>query len=76
MHGEFPGGPVVRIWHFHCRAQVQSLVRELRSHKPREKKLNQCMRDTILKRKERGVLDGDVRGTARPLLYLHFQVWR
>ena len=28
---EFPGGPVVRIYHFHCHGQVQSLVRELRS---------------------------------------------
>ena len=30
---EFPGGPVVRTWRFHCRAQVQSLIKELRSHK-------------------------------------------
>ena len=32
---EFPGSPAVRTLHFHCRAwvQVQSLVRELRSHK-------------------------------------------
>ena len=32
---EFPGGPVVRTLSSHCRgAQVQSLVRELRSRKP------------------------------------------
>ena len=31
---EFPGGLVVRIWHFTAVAQVQSLVGELRSHKP------------------------------------------
>ena len=32
---EFHGGPVVRNPHFHCkRAQVCSLVRELRSHIP------------------------------------------
>ena len=29
---EFPGGPVVKTWCFHC--QVQSLVKELRPHKP------------------------------------------
>ena len=32
--GEFPGGPVIRTASFHCWAQVQSLVRELRSRKP------------------------------------------
>ena len=32
--GDSPGGPVVRALCFHCRAQVQSLARELRSHKP------------------------------------------
>ena len=32
--GEFPGGPVVRTLRFHCRGWVQSLVGELRSHKP------------------------------------------
>jgi len=32
---DFPGGPVAKNLHFHCRgAQVQSLVRELRSHIP------------------------------------------
>ena len=31
--GEFPGGPVVNVSSL-PRAQVQSLVRELRSHKP------------------------------------------
>ena len=31
---ELPGGPVVRTWCFHCWAQVQSLVGELRSCKP------------------------------------------
>ena len=30
--GDFPGNLTVGIWHFHCR--VQSLVRELRFHKP------------------------------------------
>ena len=30
---EFPGSPVVRTQCFHCRAWVQSLVRELRSRK-------------------------------------------
>ena len=31
---EFPGSPVVRTPRFHClRVQIQSLVRELRSHK-------------------------------------------
>ena len=34
---EFPGGPVVRTQHFNCRAQVQSLVREL-SHSIAKKK--------------------------------------
>ena len=30
--GDFPGGPVVKTPHFHCRgARVRSLVRELRS---------------------------------------------
>ena len=30
---DFPGSPVVKTLHFHCReARVQSLVRELRSH--------------------------------------------
>ena len=33
---EFPGGPVVRTLHFHCRGPgVQSLVGELRSRKLR-----------------------------------------
>ena len=32
---EFPGSPVVRTPRFHCRGQVQSLVRELRSCMPR-----------------------------------------
>ena len=32
---DFPGGPVVRTLSFHCQGhRVQSLVRELRSHKP------------------------------------------
>ena len=30
---EFPGGPVVRTWRFHCQARVRSLVGELRSCK-------------------------------------------
>ena len=35
IRGEFPGGPVVRTPCFHCRgARVQTLVRELRFHKP------------------------------------------
>ena len=28
---EFPGGPVVRTWNFHCRAWVQFLIGELRT---------------------------------------------
>ena len=32
---EFPGGPVVRTWNFHCRPPVRSLVREVRSRKLR-----------------------------------------
>ena len=31
--GELPGDPVVRAPRSHCRGRVQSLVRELRSHK-------------------------------------------
>ena len=31
---EFPHSSVVRTQHFHCQTQVQSLVQELRSHKP------------------------------------------
>ena len=31
---KFHGGPKVRSWRFHCRSQVCSLIRELRSHKP------------------------------------------
>ena len=31
-----PGGLVVRILGFHCHGQVQSLVGELRSHRPVE----------------------------------------
>ena len=31
---EFPDSPVLRTTNFHCRAQVQSFIRELRSHKP------------------------------------------
>ena len=31
---EFPGGPVVSTGHFTAWAQVQSLVWELKSHKP------------------------------------------
>ena len=31
---ELPGGLVVKIWAFTAMAQVQSLVQELRSHKP------------------------------------------
>ena len=34
-HGrEFPGCPLVSTQHSHCQGPVQSLVRELRSHKP------------------------------------------
>ena len=32
--GEFPGCPVVRTPHFHCRSLVPSLVGEKRYHKP------------------------------------------
>ena len=31
---DFPGGPLVKTSHFHARAWVRSLVRELRSHMP------------------------------------------
>ena len=35
MRREFSGCPMVRIWPSYCQGpQVQSLVRELRSHKP------------------------------------------
>ena len=35
MGREFSGCPMVRIWPSYCQGpQVQSLVRELRSHKP------------------------------------------
>ena len=39
---DFPGGPVVRTPCFHClpRAQVQSLVKELRSHSTAKRKEN------------------------------------
>lgn len=33
MHWKFPGSPVVRTWHLHGMAQVQSLVEEVISHK-------------------------------------------
>ena len=34
LEGKFPGNPVVRSLHFHCQEPgIQSLVRELRSHK-------------------------------------------
>lgn len=37
-----PGGPVVRTPHFHCPGPgVQSLVEELRSHKPSDAAKNQ-----------------------------------
>ena len=50
---ECPGGPVVRTQHFHYQTQVQSLVRELRSHKLRgaakKKKKNQVNRENNIK---------------------------
>ena len=35
--GDFPGSPVVKASHFHCRGHlVRSLVGELRSHMPHD----------------------------------------
>ena len=56
---EFPGGLVVRIWHFHHCGPVQTLVWELRSHiKPLHamaKKKKKRERETVIQ----GVLVAD-----------------
>ena len=60
---DFPGGLVVRIWGFHCLAQLQSLVRELRSCQPcgmtRKRKIQiraiDCLKKVLIKKKVRNV---------------------
>ena len=82
MHREFPGSPVVRTQHFHHWGDLGSIPGQ-------ETKIPQAMwekRERKIEKKKsmhrkysfnkKGTFGRDVRGTARPSLYLHFQVWR
>ena len=62
MGREFSGCPVVRIWPSYCQGpQVQSLVRELRSHKPssaaKKKKLNGNIKCCLQKKEKNAKMD-------------------
>lgn len=63
MGREFSGCPVVRIWPSYCQGpQVQSLIRELRSHKPssaakKKKKLNGNIKCCLQKKEKNAKMD-------------------
>ena len=79
MHREFPGSPVVRTQRFHHWGDLGSIpgqetkIPQAMWEKRKRKKKKSMHRKYNFNKK--GAFGRDVRGTARPSLYLRFQVW-